>query len=1120
MNLEKNSSWRNYDHDADPSSQSYITEDYTGGDSTEDKLQVVKAIKDNRQNILVLKQKLHRLRNLGEGDGDVVLEILDILSEYCNDSKVLTIATGALWSVTANDDDKKVEAAECGAIDCMLDSLRNNRTQQDAAFDEWAIGTLACLARGKYNRERIGNLNGVETIIDTLRLHQDSAGVFEWSCRALHALVHQYQDEDDNSEAIHKNMTSISENDGVCVVVCAMKKHYSDTVAQGWAMNLLLRLMDREDLAVANQVLSQMNKKDGIAALVKVLKARSTTPEVFSLAAELLANLVVEAQAAENTSALERAVECIPAVVRAMKNNGRVENLQVSSCRLLSKLAMIESGRLHLKEAKALEGIVHVMTVSTTNLPLHEAGSWTLWSMSSSPSLFNFSYVKDALNALNMSTKEFPGAPLLLAGACGFIANIATTTEASLPDIPMEIPLRGLTMHHTVEMVEEQTCLALRNIFTKIPQKASILLEGGGVEAVVTRMESVSPKVSAAACKVLAAMADISDENKQSLIDSGCVDGVVALLRTLSSPAGLEEALVLIIVVLGWKKKKSVKLPRDSVSVVVDKLRSQCNTPGLLVEACGALQNLLLFTATGSTALKLDGVVQSMTSLIDARTNPVEVKQAACTVLWALVTKQRTNNASDLLSMFASVVAVMRAYKEDDQPSSFDLQSAAAGALACITGCFSETPVPVKSEDIDCVIAVMYTTMECDRELTELLEKLVSVLLNLSFMDDSLVIQCGGIVVVIDAMARHEQNELIQELGCSTLALLASTENLAVNLCIAETDGIDVIISGLASFPSNERLQVAACKALSHLSVHQESRLLIASCGGIVLVANAMNTNRENVDLLEGACVALLNLSADADKQILEDAKVIETVIQMMRTSPDVSKLQEKGLGVLQNLSMRSSAAKKEIAKLGGIYIILSAISEFMGSPEVLERAFTTMWSLALLDSNQKAIGNAGGVDLVVNGMMTQLNSPEVQKQACGCLCTLSSNSQNNLLIRDADGVDAIVYAMWTHYDSVAVLSEACRALSSVAIDLHTNEVIIAQEGEINAIIAAMRRFPNSAKLQGNACLALRNLLLSSDSFDSVRYLADDIRVRVNAAAARFPDECTDCSDQVLSQLS
>jgi hypothetical protein len=36
-------------------------------------------------------------------DGDVVLEIQNILNECCNDLKILTVAMGALWRVTAND---------------------------------------------------------------------------------------------------------------------------------------------------------------------------------------------------------------------------------------------------------------------------------------------------------------------------------------------------------------------------------------------------------------------------------------------------------------------------------------------------------------------------------------------------------------------------------------------------------------------------------------------------------------------------------------------------------------------------------------------------------------------------------------------------------------------------------------------------------------------------------------------------------------------------------------------------------------------------------------------------------------------------------------------------------
>lgn len=1115
------SSWLNYDHDlGNASAGSFAASDYSGGESTEDLGQLVKSIKENRKHPEVLMQKLHRLRNLADSDGDTIPAITDVLNEYRNDPHVLTAAAGALWSVTAEKDEKKAEAADRGAVDCILDSLRNSQTQEDAEFVEWSIGLLACLARGKGNREKIGHSNGVETILDTLRVHQSSAGVFEWSCRALHALVHQYGEEGDTDDAIRRNIVSIEENEGVAVIVSAMKVHYSESIAQGWALKLLLRLMDHEDGAAVNNFLSQVNEAEGIAACVKVLKARSTSPQVLSLTAELLANLFVEAEGDKNSEALQSALECIPSLVRVMKDHDGDEKVQESCCRLFAKLSMNEKARPQIKESKALVDIVYAMMKYTAKLTLHEAGSWTLWTMSSFPAVFSLSYAKDALSALNTSTKEFANVSLLLAGACGFVANVSSATEANMAQIPVEIPIRALKVNDPTGMVDEQACRALTGICIRAPTKIAVIFEGGGIDLLVKRLRSQSLKASAAACKALSAMANTNDEIRRSVVDAGALDAALTLLGNLHSTECVEEAMELIAVLLAWEKKRqSVKLPNDTVSVILEKIESSRDTPPLLAKACDAILNVLLATGTGSKSLDFDGLIDSMLALLDDKESPVEVKQNACTVLWALVTKQKTKKEEHLTAMFQSVLSVMKTYKGEDKPFNADLQSAAAGALSYVTTRLHDTAFPINSDDVDGIIAVMYMTMEYDRERTELLEKLLSILFNLSLANGSLVIQCGGIVVVIDAMVDNEKEESILESGCAILGLLSSTEDLQVNLCIAETDGIDMIISALASFPSNERIQVSACMALSHLSGDNESREMIVSQGGLMLIINAINSNRENVDLLEGALSALLNLSTDTDEQVLADNKVTETAIEAMRYNEDVSKVQTSGMGVLQNLSMRGSEGKREIARLGGIKVLVEAISSFMGEAEVLERAFTTMWSLALLDSNQKSIAKAGGVELVVNGMMAQLDSAGVQKQACGCLCTLSTDSRNNALIREADGVDAIVYAMWAHFDSEVVLCEACRALSSVVVDMHTNEVIIAQEGEVSAVISAMRCYPQSAKLQENACLALRNLLLSPESVDSVRFLGDEIKAVVSTAASRFPDECLRCAKEVLGQL-
>lgn len=1111
-------SWLNYDHD---SARSIEASDYSGGESTESISELVAVVKDNTKNPNLLKEKLHRLRNLADASNepDMIPILTNILNEYRNDSQILTIAVGALWSVTAEDDEKKIEAANFGAIDCIFDSLQNSHSQEDAEFCEWAIGTLSCLGQAASNREAIADSNGVESILNILLLHQASAGVFEWSCRALYELV-RHREDDSSDDATRKNAVSIDENEGAQVIVCAMKIHHSEFVAQEFALMTILRLLDRDDRAAVNQLLNQINEADGIAACVKILKARSMSPRVTCLAAELTANLVVEAEGAKNSVALQNAVECIPSLVRVMKEHNCNENVQKSCCRLFAKLARIESGRRQMNDSKALVDIVFAMTKYTANLPLNEAASWALWCMSSFPSDFSLSYVKDALNALKTSTKEFPGERVLLVGACGFIANVCSADEANMSHVPVEVPIRALKVKDPTDVVDEQACRALTCICIRSPAKVGVVFEGGGVDSLVKRLQSRSLKASAAACKSLAAMADTNDEIRRSVVDAGALEAVVTLLGYLRSTDCLEESLELLSVLLAWEnKRQSIKLPSDSVSVLLEKIESCCDTSTLVEKACDTVLNLLLATATGSKSLDLDGLVETMSKLLNDPHSPVEVKQKACAVLWALVTKQKTKNEAHLASMFTSIIAVMKIFKGKDQGFNPDLQSEAAGALLCISARIYDTSFKVSTEDIDCIIAVLYMTMEYARENIELLEKLLNVILNLSLVDESLVVQCGGVVVVVDAMADHEQEESILEVGCAILGLLASTEDLQVNLCIAETDGIDMIVGALASFPSNERIQVSACKAISHISVDSESRHMIVSQGGLMLLVNAMNSNREDVDLAEGALSSLLNLSSDTDEQLLSESNVIENVIEVMRSNPDVSIVQEKGLGVLQNLSMRGSERKKEIARLGGIKILVEAIRSFMGEPNVLERAFTAMWSLALLDSNQKAIGKAGGVELLVNGMMAQLDSPGVQKQACGCLSTLSTDSRNNSKIREADGVDAIVYAIWAHFDSEVVLSEACRALSSVIVDMHTNEVIIAQEGEVNAVISAMRCYPRSAKLQENACVALQNLLLSPESVDSVKYLEDEIRSAVSFAAKSFPGKCTECAEQIFERL-
>jgi hypothetical protein len=184
-----------------------------------------------------------------------------------------------------------------------------------------------------------------------------------------------------------------------------------------------------------------------------------------------------------------------------------------------------------------------------------------------------------------------------------------------------------------------------------------------------------------------------------------------------------------------------------------------------------------------------------------------------------------------------------------------------------------------------------------------------------------------------------------------------------------------------------------------------------------------------------------------------------------------------------------------------------------MTEPSVLERAFTTLWSLAVLNSNQVRIAEANGINLVINGMLASIDHEQVQKQGCGCLCTLSSDPSNKVQIRSSGGVDAIIFGMRAHYGSEPLQTEACRALSCLAVDM------VATQNEVNAILSAMRSFPASADLQEQACYALRNYLLSPDNA-LIRSAEPEVTVAMyNAMSACPHHSCCALADEVLAML-
>jgi hypothetical protein len=867
----------------------------------------------------------------------------------------------------------------------------------------------------------------------------------------------------------------------------------------------------------------------------------------------------------------EAAKDCIAPLVRKMKESAsrKVVAVQEAGCRLLSTLCCCTttpesrvSVQAALIESAAPLAIVDAMAVlleagnvaksscdavvafdndndndddapENSNIGILEVASWALWDLSTSlPEAIDATLAKRVISLMSKTYESSPSSIEVLHALCGFCANIVCrikNLDARAFDVALLVC--GLGVDNTAVAMTASRCLSL--VIAKHASAAKTLLDCLEWSEIVSTLNDETSCSREYWLPILKAMAVQSSAARTSFQSSGVLLAVAALLKSFRGPLKLGIILELLLAMLVDKQPtQHVQFPHDMVPTLISMLSTSTATSALSSygtgtdsafreKACRTLTGVFLTgVATPSslsrtTAATLMDIINSKAA---ADVVSADLRREACTSLWALTVKQPVTDPlhpTTLRTMMETLVALMTRYGE---PFVVPIQEAATGTLAGLAACIRQTPVPVEVAELDLMIADVYKAMALHHAGARVVGNILGAILNLCHVHEASLIQCGVIVVTVDSMVAYDGVTDIQEKGCMILAQLASSENVQVNLSIVETDGIQILIGALAVFAEEPRIQAEACRAFSHLSTDDESRMLIVAQGGMRLIIEAVRRHHNHMGLLENAFTALLNLTSDAHEAELSDSGIIDAVVDAMRNFPNSRSLRENGLGILQNVSMKGAPSKEAIAAAGGIQTVITAIDEFMGIPTVLERAFSTLWSLAVLPDNQIRIAQANGLNMVVTAMFSSMDYERVQQQGCGCLCTLATHPDNRPAIRDADGASAIVFGMRAHFSSPEYQTAACRALSSISVPEHGESIAVSQD-EVNAVIYAMRRFQGVEELQFTACCTLLNFILNPD-LTPISSCLPEIHHAAETAMAIFPERCAEIAEQVVARLS
>lgn len=1061
---------------------------------------LLRQIEDSIDQPSELASKLHLLRNLTGDKTGALTEVKAVMEKYHGNSKIMMLATGAMWSTFLQHENEGKDIVDNGCLDMILDSMRKPSTMEETI--SWYLGMIDALVMHDEYRRAFVEKGGIKSIIQVLGRHKKDATIFEWACRALYNLLGKEEEE------VNDNINKIEKYDGISILISVMKVHLNKSVGQWWAMRLLFRILDHPDADV-HRVLTKFNTNSlGSSVCKKILSKESTPVNLFLQTAEML--FLLGCNDSRQSGSTKECVSCLTKFIIDHPSDAKCIETCSKVLGILSRFD-VEAKRQISMQRKALVVLIDNMIAEPSNLGLLEVGMTLFWTLSCDIASFDLSLIGRISQAMEVALQQdLDNDVRFKTAVCGCFANLflAVTPEGGAPHIILQM----IESFKGDPILEHQATRLSSTIFTKYPELMEQKFDTSRLLNDLCDATNVDKQISSA--NIIASIAASSSPIKEEFLESGAIDMASLTLLTVSSEHLAGRLLNLLCVLINGETHKSIQLPNEFVKAILHVMDTFTTLDKL---SCTVIWNGMIVSMPDSKPLNCDGLCSMITSIIDSNSTDDSIIEDACGALWATMIREE-HYATDISSVYQSLLGLCEQQRDITDHINDSLLYSLAGALTSVLNRMQDLTAQITEDEIDSMINLLDLVIEYDLENVPLMKKVMELILALSYLKRDAIIHFGVAVVVIDCMVEHEGDEGIQRMGCAILAVLASTENLQTILSIADTDGVDLLVSALATFKSLE-ININVCKALSHLSIDHESRMLISSQGGIFLLANAINNFRDEVEVLESACGALVNLSTDAEEQLLASSNVVGLVIRTMGEQITSPRLQEHALSLIQNISMRSRDAKRAIAQDNGIRAVISCIEEFMGSTSVLERAFTTLWSLAVLEENQEIIALEGGLGVIINGMMANLHSEKVQKQACGCLAVLSSLSSNKTMIRDLGGLDAIVYAMWTHYKSEEFLIEACRALSELAVNVQTNEVMICSEGEVNAIIACMKRFPSSERLQEHSCVAMRNFTLSPDNVRLMKNQSDEIVLLMNEAASSFPDSCGNRATQVIENL-
>jgi hypothetical protein len=605
--------------------------------------------------------------------------------------------------------------------------------------------------------------------------------------------------------------------------------------------------------------------------------------------------------------------------------------------------------------------------------------------------------------------------------------------------------------------------------------------------------------LAAAAAAVVSAMRRHTDDagvqesgvralsaNSASSSAAGCADVVLAAMRSYADVAKIQQAGCAFLSRLWCAGAQAAAISGSELALTA--LRRHADDAGVQSDACSALVVMCAPDTPEServrAALVRGGGIESVLSALRRHGDDANVQGRGCILLACLIDHvvapalagaNRVAIASG--GGIDAILGAMRRHADD--------------AVVQHNGAFALTRLAVKNDDnlaamiragsVEVVVSAM--SRVADAKLPSGVQECLLALRTMRDVIGASTAVTGrqqaaaGVKAVLADMQQYEDDAAVQNRALDALAVM--TLNRADAEAVVSAGGIKVIVAMMQRHPQSRAVQSSGCIVLSQLCIEgAAAEKAIVRCGGEGAVLAAMSRYLDDAFVQAAACQAL-------DRLHIASRECGEAALAAMRRHADDAGVQELALRALL-YSAEGSAGAAALVHAGAVEVVVAAMRRFAEtSTSIADIGSDVLTTLAAKASSQAAIVRAGGVEVVLGGMRRHADDAGVQERGSEALCELLMSTGAMLpesVVRVGTGAVEVALRAVRNHPGSAAIQFACMCLLDGLVEHADAKVAMLHGGGVEAVVAALVRHRDDARVQEGGCRVLATLTAEADS--------------------------------------